>query len=52
MKLKFWKKDNEEKDETTIKVTHHIHGTEVYVNAQTSAKALSLYKKLDKELKK
>jgi hypothetical protein len=52
MKLKFWRKDNEEKDETTIKVVKTHHGTEISVIAQTSDKALSLYKKLDKELKK
>ena len=52
MKLKFWQKDNE-KDETTIKVTTGVGpgavNTEIYVNAQTSEKALELYKKLKKE---
>jgi len=53
MNLKFWKKDEDsEKDETTIKVVKTHHGTEIGVTAQTSKKALSLYKKINEELKK
>jgi len=47
MNWKFWKKDDE-KDETTIKVTTTTGGTgkEIYVCAQTSDKAIELYDKL------
>jgi len=52
MDWKFWKKKDEEKDETTIKVTTGVGpGTvtkEIYVNAQTEEKAFKLYKKLKK----
>lgn len=56
MKWKFWKK-SEEKDETTIRVTDataipaSAHTREIYVNAQTSEKALELYEKLRDEKK-
>jgi len=49
MNWKFWKKDDSEKDETTIKVTTAPGSKEIYVCAQTSEKALTLYKKLEKQ---
>ena len=53
MGWKFWKKDDKDTDETTIKVTTGVGpgavNTEIYVNAQTSKKALKLYKKLKEE---
>jgi hypothetical protein len=45
---KFWKK--EENDETTIKVTKFHLGTEIYVNAQSSKKALDLYNKIKEKV--
>ena len=51
MKWKFWKKDKIEDDETIIKITKTIQGTEVYVCAKSSKKTLDIYRKLKKELK-
>ena len=52
MNWKFWKKgDDEQKDETTIKVSTGVPAlrTEIYVCAQTADKAYELYKKLREE---
>lgn len=47
MKWKFWKKDTEKDDDTTtITVVNMSAGTQVYVQATTSKKALKLYRKL------
>jgi len=50
MKWKFWKK-NSDKDETSIQVTVATPGAhhQIYISAQTSEKALELYKKLKEE---
>lgn len=53
MNWKFWKKAKDT-DETTIKVTTGAGtiSTEIYVCAQTSDKALELYRELDGKEKK
>lgn len=51
MKLQFWKKDDDSKDKTCIKVTTSTGGSgvEIYVEAQTSDKALEIYRKLSEK---
>jgi len=51
MNLKFWKR-KQKTDETIIQIQAHDGGVkEIYVKAQTSDKALELFKKLRDELK-
>lgn len=51
MKWKFWKKNEDDNDTTTIQVSTSTGGTgrAIYIHAQTSDKALDLYKKLKEE---